>query len=484
MLSQLSPRPLVIVTFLATAGLLVSAAVAQNSASHASGSRQAAAYADQQIRIPRSATAPKQPQPQPQTQPQQRAALVDVAVQVPTRPPSLVRQAAYGQIVEQRPAARLSRPAVRQVSGTCDCEQCSGGAFAGDVLWGAEPTCGIGYGCGNAGCQDPSCGFEAACGVEAACGLEVACGLEPSCGLQPDCGAEVSGCGGYGCDVGFCDQCIDCPPLLSINWRRFEFFAGVNSFTGPANHATSAARRGGSGSFGFYEGVNEGRSLNNLIGADLAAQLGMRATQSSLSGAEFTEDARKQIFVTGGLFRRVDFGLQYGLVVDYLYDDWWYQNNLVQLRGELSWNDGCGHDFGYQFMAGTKDSTSRTRLPGANGAIVNGSVSFEPTDQHRFFVRGSNVGGGSYLAFVGGTDRGDGLLGASLMSAFRGRFAVQGGATYLIPNESNDAGGYANEAWSLSMGIVFRPGGKDGCGRYCRPLFDVADNGTFLVDRQ
>jgi len=352
------------------------------------------------------------------------------------------------------------------------------GGFAGDVLCGAEPTCGIGGGCGIAGCPDPSCGLEVACGLEAACGIE------PSCGLQPGCGAEVSGCGGYGCDVGFCDQCIDCPPLLSVNWRRFEFFAGVNSFTGPANHASDTVRRGGSGSFGFYEGVNEGRSLDNLLGIDLAAQLGMRATQSSLSGAEFTDEARKQIFVTGGLFRRVDFGLQYGVVVDYLYDDWWYQNNLVQLRGELSWNDACGHEFGYQFMAGTKDSTSRTRLLGAGGAITSGSVTFEPTDQHRLFLRGSIGGGGSYQAFLGGTARGDGLVGASLLSAFRGRFAVQGGATYLIPTESNRDRGYANEGWNLSLGIVFRPGGKDGCGRYCRPLFDVADNGTFLVDRQ
>src|SRR5690606_9298685 len=114
---------LVILTVLAAANLLTGAAVAQNSASHASGSRQAASYADQQIRIPRSAAAPRQSQPQPQQQP----ALVDVAVQVPTPQPSLVRQAAHGQIVEERPPAQLSRPSVRQASGTCDCGECSSG---------------------------------------------------------------------------------------------------------------------------------------------------------------------------------------------------------------------------------------------------------------------------------------------------------------------------------------------------------------------
>lgn len=469
MSSQSSPRLLVALTIFAAAGMLVNVtAGAQHSASTANLTPQpAASYADQQIHIPRSATAPRPAASQSPTQPARVSA--PAAPETP-RHPSLVCQAAHGQLIEAQPPPQFSRSAVRQVSDTCDCGQCPSGGFAGDVYCDAEPTCGFGGGCGRAGCQDPSCGLEAVCGIE------------PSCGFQPACGSEGSGCGGYGCDVGVCAQCVDCPPLLSVNWRRFEFFAGVGSFTGPANHASDSVRRGGAGSFGFYEGVNEARSLDKLLGIALAAQLGMRATQSNLSGAEFTDDARQQIFVTGGFFRRVDLGLQYGLVVDYLYDDWWYQNDLVQLRGELSWNDACGHEFGYQFMAGTQDSTSRTRLPGANGAIINGSVSFEPTDQHRLFLRGDTGGGGSYLAFAGGTEHGDGLLGISLLSAFRGHFALHGGVTYLIPTESHSDRGYANEAWNLSLGVVFRPGGKEICGRYCRPMFEVADNGTFLID--
>ena len=55
-------------------------------------------------------------------------------------------------------------------------------------------------------------------------------------------------------------------------------------------------------------------------------------------------------------------------------------------------------------------------------------------------------------------------------------------ATYLIPHEGTNSGGFAEENWNISMGIVYRPGGPRGCGRYCRPLFDVADNGTFMLD--
>ena len=54
--------------------------------------------------------------------------------------------------------------------------------------------------------------------------------------------------------------------------------------------------------------------------------------------------------------------------------------------------------------------------------------------------------------------------------------------TYLIPHEGSNSGGFAEENWNISMGLVYRPGGPRGCGRYCRPLFDVADNGTFMLD--
>lgn len=416
-------------------------------------------FTDQQAQIPQSrpatdsATKPaaakpasqkpasvRQPVPVAHAQPAQHTA----------RSASLVRRAAHGELVDQTPPSRIATSDVVSVGHTCGCDQCAAAHHAGQ----------IGYG-------------------EVGCGIEPLMPFEPNCGLEPDCG-------GYGCDVGVCNDCVGIHlPILRIDWRPFEFFAGVNSFTGPANHASDAnARRGGSGSFGFYEGFNAGRSLNRLFGLDLSSQFGMRATQSSFSGAEFTDDSRSQVFVTGGLFRRVDFGLQYGLVVDYLYDDWWYRNNLTQLRGEISWNDNCGREFGYQFTAGSDSSTSKTTLIDANNIVANGTASFAPTNQHRLFLRGNTAGGASYMAFAGGTDRGDGLLGGILTSNFRNRFAVQGGVTYLIPSESNRAGGYENESWNLSMGVVLHPGGKIKSGRYCRPMFDVADNGSFLVDRK
>jgi len=220
---------------------------------------------------------------------------------------TMIAQAAYGEIVHEPIPPGLQPVAPYGHSLACD-------------------------GCGDCGSCDacPTCGVEAACGVEPFYGGEVSCGIEGyACGA-PGCDS----CGGYaepGCGVapghparGL--ECIPlCLPILPIDWCRFEFFAGVQGFSGPPNFPAglAATDRAGTGSFGFHQGLNEGRSLLPWLGIDWGAQLGARATQNNGSGAAFTADERHQVFVTGGFFRRVDYGLQMGLVVDYLNDDWY-----------------------------------------------------------------------------------------------------------------------------------------------------------------
>ena len=419
------------------------------------------------------------PQQRPVTQPQLTQRVVPANAMRAKPKQSLIRQAAHEEIVEEMPPKLVQRGQVQQASFGCQCGECVG-----------EPSCGYEVGCGAEGCGIAGCG-----GCEPACGGESF--MEASCGLETNGAGGCDACGMSSCGGNCMASCtMDtynfCLPIFRIEWCRFEFFAGVNGFTGPANYANTSApgpgnpatSRNGSSSFGFYEGFNEGRSLKNLFGIDLASQVGVRATQSSLSGTEFTEESRQQIFLTGGLFRRVDFGLQYGVVVDYLNDNWWYRNDLLQLRGELSWNDGCNHQFGYQFMIGLDDSTSSTEVVNAAGTRFLSTVSFEPTDQHRIFLRGATAGGANYNAFLGGTNQSDFLLGAGLSTAVRRGFAFQAGSTFLIPGEdAGIAGGNENEGWNISMGVVYRPGGRQVCGPYCRPMFDVADNGTFIIDR-
>jgi len=418
------------------------------------------------------------------------------------------------QPARQAKTSQLARAAHGQSLGEMPPQPLDGSIVRGSVRQvGFLEDYGRGCGCKGAicDCADPACGIEPLCGFDGVgrvigpgCGLESHCGCGgPSCGIE-GCGCQASLIGGPACGVGSacgveamgdcgCDACAgpcsgDCIPLflpvLRMNWCRFDFFAGVQGYTGPMNFAGTGGDRAGTGSFGFYQGFNEGRSLKRWLGCDISSQLGLRATQSNLSGSGFTDDTRQQIFLTGGLFRRVDFGLQYGVVLDYLNDDWYFQGNLTQIRGELSWNTGRCHTFGYQGSGGTRSDTSNTLVRTGAGDLVSGTVTFEATDQHRLFYRRTLAGEGFYSAFAGWTNRDDGLLGATLNLPLRQKLLLQTGATYLIPNEGRGRGGNEEESWNLAIGLVYRPGGAHGAGRYSRPMFDVADNGTFMVDRR
>jgi hypothetical protein len=387
-----------------------------------------------------------------------------------------------------------------------------------------EPVRNVGYLGESLGCDtaiyEPACGCETvcdcpvgqayqqvygppACGIESSCGLEVSCGAEPwatETWVEPGCGAE--GCATLGCD-GCCDGldpncgCNVCRgglagfvdglfPRLAIPWHRIELYAGVNGFTGPMNFANvsgAGTDRDGVGSFGFYQGYNKGLSLK-FFGTDLAYQSGARFLQSNLSGAGFTEENRVQIFLTSGLYRRVDYGLQYGLVADYLYDDWYYRGDLMQLRGELSWVMRNSHVLGFKFASAVDDDTATTSVIDAAGGVVRNDIAFESITQYRLFYRQPLARRGMLEGFAGWTDQEDGLLGMELDLPIHGSLLWNTSATYLIPNEDESSGGHIQEGWNLMIGFTYRPAGLMSGSRYERPLLKVADNGTMIVDRK
>ncbi len=440
---------------------------------------------------------------------------VDLATARPVKRPvkrtvrwrrSMVSQAASGKALGEIPPKPLDgslvKGEVRRVG------------FVEDFHGYVEPGCG----CGDVicDCGEAVCGIEPGCdcghGGECVCGVEV---VEPGCAyVQPECGyVEAPGCGIEGCtecgiaplhapvcgsdvivDYG-CDSCAGAAhssvpvffPLLECNWKRFDFFCGSQGFKGPANFASINAnnpdQRIGSSSFGFFQGFNEGRSLKHLLGFDISSQFGLRATQSNISGADFSTARRHQIFLTAGLFRRVDYGLQLGLAVDYLNDDWYYQVDLAQLRGEISWNTGGVITYGFQYMVGVDDDVSDTVVRDLSGNIVRSTDFFEATDQYRFMLKRKINRCGSYTGFVGWTDDDDGLVGSLLEMPLNHCLLMNSGATYLIPEQGRNSGGNQHESWNISLGLTWRPGGIS-YGRLNRPMFDVADNGTFIVNRR
>lgn len=298
--------------------------------------------------------------------------------------------------------------------------------------------------------------------------------------IGPEFGDEVGDevGGEYGdacCDDGTCGECSGClvPCGFPFPSGNLELFAGVQGFTGPANPSA------GGGSFGFNEGLNWGLPIP-LFGC-MGGQIGFRATQSNLSGSAVSDDTRRQAFVTAGLFRRVDVGLQGGVVVDWLSDGWYRDIDLVNLRGELSWVIDGTHEVGFWGAFGTKNADDI----GANEQRVD----WETTDLYAVFYRYSFGGclDGDARLFAGWSSESDGLIGADLRLPLSDAWALETNFAYLIPNEGdspNFAADHFQESWNVGINLVWQPGRRWGRGDpYYRPLFRVADNGVFMMDR-
>lgn len=272
-------------------------------------------------------------------------------------------------------------------------------------------------------------------------------------------------------------------PVFKIDWRQFEFFLGTQAFSGPMNFAgngATALENDGTASFGIQEGFNYA-APSYIFGRALSWQLGLRALQSNASGAEFTSDSRSQVFLTAGLFRRVDYGFQGGVVVDYMNDDWYYSVDMLQIRGQLSWMLDPRHEFGYGFMSSQDggNSTGTIRLDDGTNATVN--VNFEPLDQHRFFYRWHFRGTGTFELFAGFTGEKDGLLGLSTEIPLIDGLGLRTGFTYLNPDIAAGEVDNQEESWNMGLSFVWYPCGSKARRSYDRPMFDVADNGLMLI---
>lgn len=300
------------------------------------------------------------------------------------------------------------------------------------------------------GCNGPNCGG----GCDGSCG-----GSCDSC-----CQSGGRGFGLCGGNCGGCGGCLGC--LLPQSW---QLLGGVQGFKGPVD-------RGNNGNFGFHAGFNLGGMFKPDWG--LCYQLGGNFVESNLQGdsAAFTRtSSRDQQFYTVGLFKRsAGCGFQGGVVWDILQDDYYLNMSLQQLRGELSFVGPGLREFGFMFAAGLNDDFGSAQ--GINDL-------WTPTDQYAFFYRRQFGCGGQFRVWAGFTGQSDGLLGGEFNVPLSNTWALASNFNYLIPDE-NGVSAISEEAWALGINLVWYPGGGAKCLGGCRPLFNVADNASFLVDRQ
>jgi hypothetical protein len=313
-----------------------------------------------------------------------------------------------------------------------------------------------------------------------------------------------------------CDSCLSCDPSANCNyhpslmswishrartidywserraggrknylfdWSRADLWIGTTAFTNPASAFVNGSTKLNhvEGSFGFQEGFSFGSQLPSLLSGQVGSQVGMRFVQANLSGSDVSSTSRNQVFATAGLYRRVDYGIQAGVVVDYLHENWVYKSDLWQLRGELSFLFSPAHEIGFRFSDNGKLHRQPVALP-----TTNVNLTLRTLDTYRLFLRhrfGQQATSSAELQ-LGTTDIGGAVLGCQFDQPLKGQIGLSTAATYLIP-KSGAAHPQTNESWNLSLALVWTPGRKFGTKRdYNRPLFEVAGNGSLLTSRQ
>jgi hypothetical protein len=291
-------------------------------------------------------------------------------------------------------------------------------------------------------------------------------------------------CGGSGeaCDIGgpcggpACDECGDfgwpcfdgrCGPWI----RGLSVFVGADGFKGPLDHGTN-------GNFGMNEGLNLARPLGDPWGCGY--QIGANFVQSDFSGAPLVRDTglraafRRQYFATAGIFRRAEpcGGFQWGVVYDYLHDIYYQSADLQQVRSETAYVIDDVYEVGYYGAYGV--GTNR---------VVDGKL--DPTDMFVFFARRNFENGGDGRLWFGATGNGDGLLGVDLWVPLGKGFALENRINYMIPKQGRGDVAQVRESWGLVAQLVWYPGQNAKCQQKnpYRPIFNVADNSLFMVDR-
>ncbi|MEL7498178.1 MAG: DUF6666 family protein [Planctomycetota bacterium] len=306
------------------------------------------------------------------------------------------------------------------------------------------------------------------------------------CGDCSSCG-EVGGYFDDCCGRGGCPEGQPCwLNGFGAALRGAEFYSGFTSFRSSlfTDPSTASNDLVDDCSHGYYGGVNVGIPLCRLTCGVFSGQFGVRTVNTNFNGSAFTTDDRNQLFFTAGLYRRVDYGIQFGVVADVLREEWYANSDLVQIRGDIGYVWPAGTTFGFRFATNVQDDIVAGTFNGQ--AFTNQGVTTD--DNYRFYLRHDAKPGGWGEIFAGWSNSNQGIIGLDFDMPLTNRIGFEAGFTYYLNDDEVPAnrgllGGYSGQAYNTYIGLSFRPAGRAGYRSYDRPLLDVADNGSMLMIR-
>ncbi len=271
--------------------------------------------------------------------------------------------------------------------------------------------------------------------------------------------------------------------------RDISLFAGPHAFRGPMDF-------GANGNFGFHWGVNLGGATGM---GNIGYQVGFAIATSNLKAHEigqftittpggtavvgYDRSNRNQYFFTAGLFKRaLCGGIQWGVAVDLLHDEYYDQMNLKQVRSETSYVfRGGRHEIGYFGSYQTSSDVVQIAEVLQNRA----TALVAPTDIYAAFYRQYFANGSEARLWGGVTGRGQAVVGGDVRLPLGGPVAIETSYNYIIPNSTRDVASQTRfqETWGININLVWYPGRSAACvhANQFRPLLGVADNSSLMV---
>jgi hypothetical protein len=272
------------------------------------------------------------------------------------------------------------------------------------------------------------------------------------------------------------------PPLCTekagTGWLdNLSLFVGLDGSKGPEDLGINA-------NFGARGAVNWGYPLLENIG--LGVQLGTavnyaRTAVRVLRSIDGTRE-RTQSFTTVGLFERTDFGLNCGLVYDFLYESYYRSLDLGQWRGQLGYDVGSNDEVG---LWGTLEDHGDSAKVGGQAfhllPILQGNLFWKHIWSNeaatRIWIGLAEEHGRFVLVAPGNSSVHHPIVfGADVYIPLSERLAIFGEANFITPNDTGTV--------TATFGFAFYPGGgvkQAGRSRFA-PLLPVANNATFAVD--
>jgi hypothetical protein len=272
-------------------------------------------------------------------------------------------------------------------------------------------------------------------------------------------------------------------PAAATSNQRMGAFDNLSLFVGP-DGSKQPQDLGINANMGVRFSVNWGLPVSERLKLGIQLGVGANVSDNAVHVLDQIQGTtrRTQTFLTAGVFEHPTETISWGLVYDTVFEHYYDDFRLSQLRGQVGYNVTKDNEIGASF---TKE------LQGGNGVMVATPVRLDPIDQIKGYTRHTWATRAQTTVWVGvanghndvvwvfpdnSRDTHVLLYGAELYLPLSDRFAVTGAANLLTPASTGTVDAY--------LGVAFFPGrgAFRASGSTFAPLQPVANNPEMAVN--